>query len=632
MGTYDSIPPEGSPSWQNSVDTFANFPAGTSVGEARTAEDTQVIYIWDGAVWVPVNAGATPVTSVNGATGAVVLTAQDINAGTANSFVRTDAAGDLDVMTGWTVDPGAVRTSSVDLTFQPDNVPQGGYTPHYWRINVDPLQASPNDSINAHSFNLNLDSAATGFSYGTSGEAASILSSNYNYQGNGSTYGSLVHYKMNSTFGNGIDPVTVKGHNYLLGYGNFSANATLDGAIQGYGFQPALNAATITTSNASVNAFYDFAQMPVTIYGYSTLVANPTIGTIANSFNYNGVNLNPTVTTLTGNASAVLFGAYGTYTTLGATSGVQGFNFNPTITTMGATSYCNGANIGGTITTGHGNIFGVTVNQTVSGGDANYDGVSISTSNITTTGTKAGLRIGGAAGSLTDTAIESSNGHHNMFYEFEVPTAAAGGQFIGNSIGGSIIIPDATAVTGTDVIGNSFAYVIHTGDATSSYVKNGFGLAMVGFAGLIDGDGDVDDISACLGGYAAGITGGTINRINNFNAACFDIGVTGTITEIVNFYGHVLTGSAFATTHWGCYMQDDFAHNYFAGDVVVGTSATPTNASVGVEINSVTKALLLSRMTTTERNALTAVDGMILYNTTLSKVQVYEGGAWVSVI
>lgn len=32
--------------------------------------------------------------------------------------------------------------------------------------------------------------------------------------------------------------------------------------------------------------------------------------------------------------------------------------------------------------------------------------------------------------------------------------------------------------------------------------------------------------------------------------------------------------------------------------------------------------------TTTERNALTAINGMLVYNTTTNKVQVYENGGW----
>jgi len=66
------------------------------------------------------------------------------------------------------------------------------------------------------------------------------------------------------------------------------------------------------------------------------------------------------------------------------------------------------------------------------------------------------------------------------------------------------------------------------------------------------------------------------------------------------------------------------------GNVGIGTATPATSAKL--EIASTTGALLLSRMTTAEKNALTAVNGMILYDSTLNKVQVYESGAWASVI
>ena len=42
--------------------------------------------------------------------------------------------------------------------------------------------------------------------------------------------------------------------------------------------------------------------------------------------------------------------------------------------------------------------------------------------------------------------------------------------------------------------------------------------------------------------------------------------------------------------------------------------------------------VLLGRLTTTQRDALTAVNGMILYNSTDNKFQGYEDGAWVNLI
>lgn len=62
------------------------------------------------------------------------------------------------------------------------------------------------------------------------------------------------------------------------------------------------------------------------------------------------------------------------------------------------------------------------------------------------------------------------------------------------------------------------------------------------------------------------------------------------------------------------------------GDVGIGT-ASPA-ASANPEFANTVRAFLVQRMTTTQRDALTAVDGMIIYNTTTSKLQVYASG-WV---
>jgi len=69
--------------------------------------------------------------------------------------------------------------------------------------------------------------------------------------------------------------------------------------------------------------------------------------------------------------------------------------------------------------------------------------------------------------------------------------------------------------------------------------------------------------------------------------------------------------------------------NRSTGHMLIGDGSVPA-ASALLELKSTTGALLLPRMTTTQRNALTAVNGMVIYNTTTKKVEFREDGAWVT--
>lgn len=90
-------------------------------------------------------------------------------------------------------------------------------------------------------------------------------------------------------------------------------------------------------------------------------------------------------------------------------------------------------------------------------------------------------------------------------------------------------------------------------------------------------------------------------------------------------------------THTGLRLECTNADNNYAlvtaaggGNVGFGTE-TP-NSSAILELDSTTGALLLPRMTTAQEGALTATNGMMIYNTSTNKVRVYEGGAWANVI
>jgi hypothetical protein len=64
--------------------------------------------------------------------------------------------------------------------------------------------------------------------------------------------------------------------------------------------------------------------------------------------------------------------------------------------------------------------------------------------------------------------------------------------------------------------------------------------------------------------------------------------------------------------------------------VNVGIGTSTPNTSAILELASTTGALLLPRMTDTQRNALTAAEGMVIYDTDSSAMEVYNGSIWVS--
>ncbi len=75
-------------------------------------------------------------------------------------------------------------------------------------------------------------------------------------------------------------------------------------------------------------------------------------------------------------------------------------------------------------------------------------------------------------------------------------------------------------------------------------------------------------------------------------------------------------------------MTADGGASWVLSRLGIGTDTPATSALL--DLTSTTGSLLVSRMTTTQRDALTAVNGMVLYNTTTGAFNFREGGAWVT--
>ena len=83
-------------------------------------------------------------------------------------------------------------------------------------------------------------------------------------------------------------------------------------------------------------------------------------------------------------------------------------------------------------------------------------------------------------------------------------------------------------------------------------------------------------------------------------------------------------------TTYSLWIQGTDAPSTHQPAMLIGVDAQPATSAI-LELQSTVGALLLPRMTTTQRDALTAVDGMLIYNTTTGVTESYESGAWVNI-
>lgn len=513
----------------------------------------------------------------------------------ANSFIFSDATSQIVGYGNWHIDP-TTFFSNVDNFDHPDNLGQAPVA-YGWNINVDPLQNSPNDSLRLHSFNVNLDSSAAGFQFGSNGQAAELLGGGYNYGGNGATIGLLRNINMFGGFGNGTDPGTFKGIVASAHSFNFSANTTIDGQVQGYDFNVNINASAITTSNFNVLWLTDFSQYPVDVYGYQGLVCQPNIATIKNNHNYNGASINSNITLMEGNAGFYGFQVGGTITSAG-TSGCQQFSSNTNIgtlpatsnflafsnfsqiTTMAATSNYQGVSIGPTITTLHGNMNGYQSFPQITGGDGQVQLFNGGMGSVHTTGQTSVLNLNGQTADGNQSSFNADGIRTNLGGTLNVLSGqGVQGQHV---IFTSYVQAGAGTVTGTDVLCNILSPDVDFGTVTDNLTlgPTGLGFNMVAFAGQMHGHGTIAQVSAVLPA-AIFAEDFTLPEYRNVNAIVINAGYSGVCTNATAFYHEIQGAGLFATNHWGLRVVTDIDN--FVTKMAINTS-TQKVASANVRL------------------------------------------------
>ncbi len=291
--------------------------------------------------------------------------------GTAYRVALFNGSGDIATLGSFQVDPNSLGLYMPNTT-APNNLAVN-LTANTFNLDVQPLQASPSDSVNGLQLGIALDQNNSGFAFGTGGRAATGIVNNIFAQNTGDV-GGLEGISTFFGLGNGTDPINVRGLNYALAYANVQAGVNFTQNVNGYYFAPGFDASVTLDAGKGVYAFIDaFNSNGGAMQNYQSVSLNPQIGTIANNCNFTAISINPTVGTMLGNSNANIIAINGNFGTM--TNGMNGIAVNPTITD---TTY----------------FTGLSINPNIANATANCDLLSVYSNNVTLyAGVKASLAV-----------------------------------------------------------------------------------------------------------------------------------------------------------------------------------------------------------------------------------------------
>jgi hypothetical protein len=192
---------------------------------------------------------------------------------------------------------------------------------------------------------------------------------------------------------------------------------------------------------------------------------------------------------------------------------------------------------------------------------------------------------------------------------------------------------DGVTTANADMIGvNTASLMLFEEDSVTTSGVLAVGACALGLPAVVTTETNsiVEHVRAALFALSldsVGSTGGTIENLVACRAVAIPNGIT-TVDRYIAYEADLPFGGLNADDSWGLHVSADI-YNYMRGSLVIGsTQEKTTNSSVGLEVAGTTKAVLFPRLTSTQRNALTAVDGMVIYNTTSDHLQVRAGGTW----
>lgn len=605
--------------------------------------------------------------------------ANTINGMAASNLVYSDTAGKLSSLPSWTTDLTAGISAVTSYQILPMTAPAANQKIVTFEAELDAVVASSALAVQGLFVDFHLDRSGSGGDF-TAGQTALSISATAEQAG---TAANITALNINNSAGVGNPGTTTQMYGVSLGQSvgaghtlnnatglNTSMTVNATGALTDYnGYVLGVNGDL--TGNLVGYSLNRSAGNTVggTVTGYNSYVGGSITGNYqglniiqdGNSANYLGLNLvqqsgntgnntgaiiqfsNGTSTGKTGLSMLMGTGATagsGRFLELGASTSSYtnfiGINLNNQgiVTTAGGYTGLNigatggasvdshtgiNSNWAGTVTGNYmGAYFGAQAGTTVGAGNT-ATGVSVDFTNITTTTQKLGLYT--QQGSIFADAL-----YDNSIY------AQDPGFFQLNSLGGTFNIGSGFPVVNSGGILTNLGCNLNIADSIGVDPFGGFlGISVAGFLGQlnISVGQTVDTLNAMIAAISVTAGAGTITNGNSYVAGGFVNG--GATTTVTNQTGFLMINgaSSMATNAWGVKILDTAATNSFAKNVVVGDTVA-SNASVGIELDATDRAILFSRMTTAQRTALTAVDGMQVYDTDDDTMYAYINGAWTA--
>lgn len=443
---------------------------------------------------------------------------------------------------------------------------------------------------------------------------------------------------------------------------------------------------TITTLDGVYNGFSDNANVTTSYGGYSSANFAPNIGAVSGS--YNGLSISPNVAsssltaaefeiTTVADVAQSLAGKYLTFcepytnggvcwapwfqvSGTGAAPVAPGFTLVEVDITTGDSAAAVGtalygavnaltANLtwtdsgtgvvtGTAVTPGQSNVanaqdsgFGV-IMTVFGGGDGSATGLNVNMANAT------GFNSGNVRAISTTGNVNISG---KLETGSEAPLTDQGGTSAlpVNTINTNFTVAPGVTVNNADMFG--FGPVANLTMGANSHANASPGLQVgassLGMIGLITMDNGSTATNVNGSFIAQVLTGGTgaggvIDDLNGYRAVTANFGSPSTVTNSRAFFADDILGAP-ATNHWGFYAKSSF-ENYMGKSLKIGGTAgvadQVSNSSVGLEIDP-TLAFLPDPMTTTVRDALTPITGMLINNSTTNQLERYDGAVWSAV-